>query len=124
LGWQVDTQIGAGAFKIDLGIVDPGAPARYLAGVECDGVTYHRSAIARDRDKLRQAALAGLGWKIFWFWGTDFWHYADNAIARLDASLRSLTSKAPRQKIPAPAPADFLSVSSTSFTAPTTDLKP
>lgn len=51
-GWRVQSQIGASSFRIDLGIVDPDAPGRYLAGVECDGATYHRSATAHDRDKL------------------------------------------------------------------------
>ena len=35
----------------------------YLAGIECDGATYHSSATARDRDKVRQQVLTGLDWK-------------------------------------------------------------
>ena len=50
-----------GEYRIDLGVVDPKQPGRYLLGVECDGATYHRAATARDRDKLRQAILEGLG---------------------------------------------------------------
>ncbi len=45
-GWTVHTQIGVSGFRIDLGIVHPDAPGRYLAGVECDGATYHSSATA------------------------------------------------------------------------------
>ncbi|RON51841.1 DUF3320 domain-containing protein [Pseudomonas frederiksbergensis] len=72
-GWQVHTQVGVSAFRIDLGVVDPDAPGRYLAGVECDGATYHRSATARDRDKLREHVLRGLGWEILRIWSTDWW---------------------------------------------------
>jgi hypothetical protein len=44
LGWRVVTQIGVSSFRIDLGVVHPDAQGSFLAGVECDGATYHRSA--------------------------------------------------------------------------------
>jgi len=72
-GWQVHPQIGASSFRIDLGIVHPKSPGIYLAGIECDGATYHRSATARDRDKLRQQVLQNLGWTIIRVWSTDWW---------------------------------------------------
>ncbi|MEE8873450.1 DUF3320 domain-containing protein, partial [Pseudomonas helleri] len=72
-GWQIFTQIGVSSFRIDLGVVHPDAPGRYLVGIECDGATYHRSATARDRDKLREFVLRGLGWEIVRIWSTDWW---------------------------------------------------
>jgi very-short-patch-repair endonuclease len=73
LGWIVHPQVGVSGFRIDLGIVQPDAPGRYLAAVECDGATYHRSATARDRDRLREQVLRRLGWKIHRVWSTDWW---------------------------------------------------
>ena len=72
-GWQVRTQVGVSAFRIDLGVVHPDAPGAFLAGVECDGAIYHRSATARDRDKLREQVLGRLGWEILRVWSTDWW---------------------------------------------------
>lgn len=89
-GWRVQPQIGVSAFRIDLGVVDPDAPGRYLAGVECDGAAYHRSATARDRDKLREQVLRGLGWEILRIWSTDWWHDADGALEKVDARLTAL----------------------------------
>lgn len=89
-GWQVQPQIGASSFRIDLGIVDPDAPGRYLAGVECDGATYHRSATARDRDKLREQVLRGLGWEILRVWSTDWWIDPAGTLDRLDARLQAV----------------------------------
>ncbi|MCC6917764.1 MAG: DUF3320 domain-containing protein [Alphaproteobacteria bacterium] len=86
-GWQVHTQIGVSGFRIDLGIVDPDAPGRYLAGIECDGASYHRSATARDRDRLREAVLTQLGWRIRRVWSTDWWMDADAAFDRLQTQL-------------------------------------
>ena len=56
-GWEIHPQVGVSFFRVDLGVVHPDFPGRYLAGVECDGATYHRSATARDRDRLREMVL-------------------------------------------------------------------
>ncbi len=93
-GWQVHPQVGVSAFRIDLGVVDPDAPGRYLAGIECDGATYHRSATARDRDKLREQVLRGLGWDIVRVWSTDWWHDADGAMEKVNARLSALLEEA------------------------------
>ena len=89
-GWHVQPQIGASSFRVDLGIVDPDAPGRYLAGVECDGATYHRSATARDRDKLREQVLRGLGWDIVRVWSIDWWIDPAGTLYRLDARLQAV----------------------------------
>jgi len=60
--------IGCGGYRIDLGVVHPDAPGTYLAGVECDGASYHSGATARDRDRLRQHKLEELGWKLQRIW--------------------------------------------------------
>lgn len=89
-GWQLHTQVGASAFRVDLAVVHPDAPGMYLTGIECDGATYHRSATARDRDKLREQVLRGLGWEIFRVWSTDWWIDSADTLEKLDARLRSL----------------------------------
>ncbi|WP_085315857.1 DUF3320 domain-containing protein [Derxia lacustris] len=93
-GWLLQTQIGASSFRIDLAVVDPDAPGRYLAGVECDGATYHRSATARDRDLLREQVLRGLGWEIVRIWSTDWWTDPVGTLDRTDARLRVLLEEA------------------------------
>lgn len=89
-GWRVESQIGASSFRVDLGIVDPDAPGRYLAGVECDGATYHRSATARDRDKLREQVLRGLGWEIVRVWSTDWWVDPHGTLDKVDVRLQDM----------------------------------
>lgn len=89
-GWELHTQVGASAFWVDLAVVHPDAPGAYLTGIECDGATYHRSATARDRDKLREQVLRGLGWEILRVWSTDWWIDAEGTLKKLDAGLRAL----------------------------------
>lgn len=89
-GWQVHTQIGASSFRVDLGIVHPDRVGMYLAGVECDGATYHRSATARDRDKLREQVLRGLGWEIVRIWSTDWWIDPRTTLEKVHNKLTAL----------------------------------
>ena len=88
-GWDVHSQIGVSRFRIDLGVVHPDRPGVYLAGVECDGAKYHSSAFARERDKIRQSVLEGLGWTIVRVWSTDWWINKGSALDDLDAGLRA-----------------------------------
>jgi very-short-patch-repair endonuclease len=89
-GFEVDYQIGVSGFKIDLGIRHPDHPERYLAGVECDGAAYHSSKSARDRDRLREEVLSGLGWRLLRVWSTDWFDNADLQTQRLVDRLEEL----------------------------------
>ena len=71
-GYKVTPQVGVRGFKIDLGVKHSEYPNGFLAGIECDGATYHSSASARDRDAIRQDILESLGWKIYRVWSTDW----------------------------------------------------
>lgn len=82
-GWKVQTQVGVTKFRIDLGIIHPDYPGVYLAGIECDGATYHSSPSARDRDRVRQVILEGLGWKIIRLWSTDYFNEPEFALKKI-----------------------------------------
>jgi very-short-patch-repair endonuclease len=89
-GWKVQTQVGVSKFRIDLGVIHPTEPGRFIAGVECDGRTYHGSATARDRDRVRQIILEGLGWKIIRIWSTEYFQEPLRVIDQVDFKLRKL----------------------------------
>ena len=89
-GWKVQTQIGVNKFRIDLGIIHPDAPGVYLAGVECDGATYHGSPSARDRDRVRHEVLENLGWKLVRLWSTDYFQDPEGAIEKIHQRLNQL----------------------------------
>jgi len=71
-GLDMRAQVGCGAYRVDLAVLDPEHPGRYLLGIECDGATYHSARTARDRDRLRQQVLERLGWRIIRIWSTDW----------------------------------------------------
>lgn len=94
-GWVVHPQVGCSGYRVDIGVVDPRAPGRYLIGVECDGATYHSAATARDRDRLRQHVLEGLGWRIHRIWSTDWWLNPHRELEKLVAKLEEMVSQDP-----------------------------
>jgi very-short-patch-repair endonuclease len=96
-GWQVHQQVGCARYRIDLAVVDPGAPGRYLLGVECDGANYHRARTARDRDKLREAILRDLGWQLHRIWSADWWSNPEQEIRKLEAALDRAVKAGPRR---------------------------
>lgn len=89
-GFDVDYQVGVSGFRIDLGVKHPDHPTVYLAGIECDGARFHSSKSARDRDRLREEVLTGLGWKILRVWSTDWYANASEETKKLAHRLNAL----------------------------------
>ncbi|WP_168120653.1 DUF3320 domain-containing protein [Paenibacillus sp. HB172176] len=93
LGYEVKTQIGSAGFFVDLAVVDPEKPGKYAIGIECDGAAYHSARSARDRDRLRQDVLEGLGWTIHRIWSTDWFRHPERELKRaVDAIDRAKLS--------------------------------
>jgi hypothetical protein len=92
-GYDVACQVGTAGYRIDLAIRHPDHPSRFALGVECDGAMYHSSRVARDRDRLREQVLAGLGWKLHRIWGPSWYHDRPGEERRLHEAIeRSLSA--------------------------------
>lgn len=92
-GFRIDPQVGVAGYRIDLGVRHPQQPSVYLAGLECDGAAFHSARSARDRDRLREAVLRGMGWTILRIWSTDWFANADLQTERLVAELKRLAAR-------------------------------
>ena len=64
-GYDIHEEVATGGKFIDLAVVDPEHPGRYILGIECDGASYHSSRWARDRDRLREQHLRNLDWRLY-----------------------------------------------------------
>ncbi len=82
-GYQVRAQLGSAGFYLDIALSDPQLPGCYRLAVECDGSNYHRNANARDRDRLRQQVLEGLGWDFYRIWSVDWYRQPQQEARRL-----------------------------------------
>jgi very-short-patch-repair endonuclease len=99
-GYTCEPQVGVAGFFIDLGVRTHNS-IRFLLGVECDGASYHSSPFARDRDRLRQAILENLGWKIHRVWSTDWFRDPKRELNKLVIRLESLAQEAEAHTPPA-----------------------
>lgn len=93
-GFECQPQVGVSGFFIDVAVIDPGNPGRFLMGIECDGATYHSAKSSRDRDRLRQAILERLGWRIRRIWSTDWFKNPLAELAPIVRELHELKSEA------------------------------
>lgn len=56
-GYTVDTMVGRSNFKVDLAILDPIQPNKYILGILCDGKNYHETKTTRDREIVHPNVL-------------------------------------------------------------------
>jgi len=86
-GYQVEPQVGHAGYRIDMAIRHPEKHGTWLLGIECDGAAYHSSRTARDRDRLRQEVLEGLGWTLHRIWGPAWYHDQKGCESRLKGAI-------------------------------------
>lgn len=95
LGYQIEPQVGTAGYFIDMAIKDTEHPGRYLLAIECDGAAYHSARSARDRDRLRQSVLEGLGWHFHRIWSTDWFRNRQQEIGRVVAAIDAAKLRRP-----------------------------
>jgi hypothetical protein len=122
-GIPLIAQYGCSGYWIDYAAQHPTRPGQMVLAIECDGASYHSSATARDRDRLRQEHLERLGWTFHRIWSQDWFYHGEAeteraltayqaAVAAADQSeSRPAPSGVPQQGDTAPDPDPDLSVS-------------
>jgi very-short-patch-repair endonuclease len=99
-GYKVQPQVGVSGYRIDLALVSDDE-LFYDLGIECDGINYHSSPSARDRDWLRQQILEELGWDIHRIWSTSWIRNPEQELNRLETALQLARKKRVRPSVPA-----------------------
>jgi very-short-patch-repair endonuclease len=88
-GLVLDCQVGCSGYWIDFAAKHPTEPGRYVLAIEADGVMYHSSDTARDRDRLRQDHLERLGWRFHRIWSSEWFHHREREIERAVEAFNS-----------------------------------
>lgn len=104
-GLSLECQVGCSGYWIDFAAKHPSEPGRYVLAIEADGVMYHSSATARDRDRLRQDHLERLGWRFHRIWSSDWFHHRERevsaAVLAFNEALAELDAPRPFRPITA-----------------------
>jgi very-short-patch-repair endonuclease len=95
-GLPLVAQWGSSGYWIDFAAMHPTEPGRMVLAIECDGASYHSSATARDRDRLRQEHLERLGWRFHRIWSAEWFRHRDAEVVRAVDAYRSAVIDAER----------------------------
>ncbi len=87
-------QYGCSGYWIDFAAQHPEKPGQMVLAIECDGATYHSSATARERDRLRQQHLERLGWTFHRIWSQDWFHHHEREVERALAAYHAAVAVA------------------------------
>jgi superfamily I DNA and/or RNA helicase/very-short-patch-repair endonuclease len=90
LGYKVNPQVGHSNYKIDLAIVHPDNPSRYILAIECDGKSFQSAQSTIERDITRQEFLASKGWVVEQIWSRNWWRDSKKEINRIQQKIEEL----------------------------------
>lgn len=92
-GYATELSVGHSEYKVDIGVIDPREPNRYLLGILLDGESYGTSKTTRDREIAQIGVLNGLGWNTLRVWTMDWWDNSRKELNRILARLEELKVK-------------------------------
>lgn len=89
-GYDVKAHVGIAGVFVDLAVVDPDDPDRYLLGIDIDGESYRSSRSARDRDRTRHAVLGSQGWNMHQIWTIEWFRRPVEQLNELVAAIEQV----------------------------------
>lgn len=92
-GFATELSVGRSKYRIDIGVVDPRDPDRYLLGILLDGTGYGSAKTTRDREIAQIGVLRGLGWNILRIWSMDWWDNSEKELTRILKKLKELQAE-------------------------------
>ena len=90
-GYDVRLGVGSSTSRIDVAVVDPVHPNRYLLGIVCDGEGYFSMKTARDREVVQPTVLHLLGWRLMHVWAGDWLLRPDTVVNDIIEDLKNDT---------------------------------
>ncbi|QQD13787.1 DUF4011 domain-containing protein [Sphingobacterium sp. UDSM-2020] len=92
-GLIVNVNIGTSDYRVDLGIVHPEHPKRYILSILLDGLNYFQAETTNDRELVLPKMLESLGWNIFRIWTLDWIENADLIVESILEKVNALLLK-------------------------------
>jgi very-short-patch-repair endonuclease len=90
LGYSVDKKVGYSGYKIDLAVVHPDDPSRYILAIECDSEAFYSAKSTRERDVMRQEFLESRGWAVERIWSRSWWKNPGRELERIKQKIEEL----------------------------------
>ena len=87
MGYKVDTLVGRSDFRVDVAVIDPQNPDKYLLGILFDGPNYFNTKTSRDREIVQPSVLRMLGWNVMRVWSVDWFEHKQQVLDRIQKAL-------------------------------------
>jgi very-short-patch-repair endonuclease len=97
VGVPLVPQLGVSGYFIDFAAGHRERPGEFVLAIEADGASYHSSATARERDRLRQEHLERLGWRFHRIWSTDWFRNREAEVAKAVAAWEAASALADKR---------------------------
>lgn len=94
-GYRLKTDVGCSGYKIDIGIINPDNPDKYLLGILCDGQHYNDARTAQDRVVTQNSVLRLLGWKLKRVWAMDWWENRERTVEAIVEAIENTSDDSP-----------------------------
>ncbi|MFN8710888.1 MAG: AAA domain-containing protein, partial [Planctomyces sp.] len=97
-GFDVRTRVGIAGLYVDLAVIDPANPSRYLLGVLIDGETWRSARSTRDRNRTTEGVLTAQGWNIHHLWSPEWFRRPAEQMNRLIERIEAIRSGREKKK--------------------------
>ena len=87
-GYDVKTNVGSSALRVDIAIIDPLNKDHYALGIVLDGANYYHLKTARDREIVQPTVLQMLGWRLMHVWTVDWLSHPENVITEIVTKIK------------------------------------
>ncbi|NMA84033.1 MAG: DUF4011 domain-containing protein [Epulopiscium sp.] len=88
-GYDVHTSVGNSKYKVDVAVIHPNDPTRYILGVQTDGAMYQNAQSVKEREIYHQRFLESKGWNILRIWSRNWWKDQDGEIKKIEDYIES-----------------------------------
>ena len=93
MGLVLHRNVGCSGYRVDMAVMDPEKSQKHILGIECDGLNYASGRTARDRDRLREEVLQGLGWNMHRIWSRDWVEDRNRELRKIEALVERYRSR-------------------------------
>ena len=88
-GYTVHSFVGTSDYQVDLAVVDPKHPERYILALETDSGSYKDAHNARDRNRIRNTVMENLGWTLVHVYAPEWYKERKKIMQRIVRSINS-----------------------------------
>lgn len=93
MGLTLHRSVGCSGYRLDMAVMDPEKNQKHILGIECDGLNYASGRTARDRERLREDVLQGLGWNMHRIWSRDWVEDRNRELRKIEALVDRYRSR-------------------------------